>query len=686
MTLRETLSWGHPPMTPDEQLSDVMSGGPLSEVPPDGPSSDTMPDGPLSGVSPGMVLSGAPPDESPSGMPRPDGVPNVPSSDVPPVPTDADLESLRALLFKREIALLEQLRARLDDPASQAKEISNVVAEALLLRAHKDDRLQVALEPIVENIFQVSLRKNPHRFTNVLFPLMGPALRKSIAETFRSMLESFNKSIEMSFSWKGLHWRLEALRTGKPFSEIVLLHTLVYRVEQAFFIHSETGLEIAHAAAEDIETQDAGMVSAMLTAIQDFVRDCFTGGQSGDLESLQHGEYTFLVEKDAKAYIACQIRGTPPAGFRERVRATLENMLIEYAEPLESFSGDTAPFQSAQRHLDALFISRFVDEGKPLPLWVKALPVLLLLGLLGWVGFLQYDFYQERQEIAHREEARSAFFESMRQGLEPLRREPGLIIVHVVPAETAPWEVLLLKDDLARTPEEVLAEKEVDSSRYTFEIIPQVSYERSIVARRVESKIHPPSTVTMRFGDDGTLHFSGAAPMEWVLQARQEALALPGVQGIDMREVSDPRMDQLTAMVHEVQAVSIRFPQGKDTPIPADAPKLIQTVETLVKLEKLAAEMGIAASLTVYGHADATGQEKRNYEISQERARTIAAMLYTKGSSMPIAMYGMGAEYAQKNGTSTTGDENSRRIELRVHLSRAGGAASARDATPDILR
>ncbi|MCL1939902.1 MAG: OmpA family protein [Desulfovibrionaceae bacterium] len=613
-----------------------------------------------------------------SGEPSLDA-PSLP--DLPPVPTDAELESLRALLFKREIALLEQLRARLDDPAAQAKEISNVVAEALLLRAHKDDRLQVALEPLVENIFQVSLRKNPHRFTNVLFPVMGPALRKSIAETFRSMLESFNKSMEMSFSWKGLRWRLEAMRTGKPFSEIVLLHTLVYRVEQVFFIHSETGLEIAHAAAEDSETQDTGMVSAMLTAIQDFVRDCFTGGQSGELESLQHGEYTFLVEKDPRAYIACQIRGTPPAGFREQVRSTLENMLIEYAEPLESFSGDTEPFQSAKRYLDALFISRFVDEDKPLPLWVKALPVLLLLGLIGWFGFFQYDSYQERRESAQREEVRSAFYENMRQGLEPLRREPGLMIAHVEPGDTAPWEVILLKDDLARTPEEVLAENGVDNSRYIFRIIPQVSYERSIVARRVESKIHPPSTVTMRFGDDGTLYFSGAAPMEWVLQARQEALALPGVQSINMREVSDPRMDRLTAMVHEVQAVSIRFPLGKDTPIPEDAPKLTRAVETLVALEKLAADMGIAVSLTVYGHADATGQEKRNYEISQARARTIAAMLYAKGSSLPVALYGMGAEYAQKSGTGAAAEnEGSRRIELRVHLSRAG------DATPELLR
>lgn len=597
------------------------------------------------------------------------------SSEPPPFSADHDLEVLRELLFKREMALLEQIRARLDDPEARAREVSKVVAEALLLRSPKDERLQVALEPVVESIFQASLRKSPHRFTDVLFPLMGPAIRKSIAETFRSMLESFNNTIEMSFSWKGLRWRFEALRTGKPFSEIILLHTLIYRVEQVFFIHSETGLEIAHIADEGAEAQDAGMVSAMLTAIQDFVRNCFTGGGNGNLESLQHGEYVFFVEKDPRAYLACQIRGTPPAGFRERMRATLENMLIEYAVPLESFSGDTGPFVSARRHLESLLDSRYVDEDKPLPLWVRVLPALLLLGLAGWLGAGVYESRQAAKEAVRREEARKAFYESMSGDLEAVRSEPGLMVVDLRTKDEAPWEVLLLKDNLARTPEEVLAEKEVDSSRYIFTIVPYVSYERDMVARRVAAKIEPPSTVRMRFREDGTLYFSGAAPMEWILQARQEALALPGVQSIDMQDVVDPRMEELTSLVRIVESTVVCFPLGKDAPVPGDAPKLAEAVDTLVRLEKLAAEMGIAASLTVYGHADATGQEKRNYEISQARARTIAAMLYARGSSLPVALYGMGAEYANKGGGTAAGDEASRRIELKVHLSRAAGAA-----------
>jgi hypothetical protein len=56
------------------------------------------------------------------------------------------------------------------------------------------------------------------------------------------MMQSFNQTIDHSLSFKGLAWRIEAWRTGRPFAEVVLLHTLRFRVEQLFLIHRDTGL------------------------------------------------------------------------------------------------------------------------------------------------------------------------------------------------------------------------------------------------------------------------------------------------------------------------------------------------------------------------------------------------------------------------------------------------------------
>lgn len=584
---------------------------------------------------------------------------------IPPVRGEAELDDLRRLLFGRETALLEQLQKRLDDPARHARDVSDVIAEALILRAGRDDRLRRSLEPVVEKILKSALRKSPADFTAALFPLMGPSIRRSIAEAFRGMLQGFNKSMEMAFSWQGLRWRLEALRTGKPFSEVVLLHTLLYRVEQIFFIHSDTGLVLAHVSGEGVESQDADMVSAMLTAIQDFVRDCFARGNQGELESLRLGDFTILVEKSPLAYLACVVRGSPPAGFRERLCAALDLMLIECAEPLASFSGDTAPFGLARRHLQDCLESRFIGEDKPLPLWVKVLPVLVPMLVIGGLGFWRYSAEQAKERKAA---AAAAFQAELRRATDLLTVEPGLLVLSAAPARDGRWEIVCLKDDLAPDPEEFLREKGLDAKAFLLHVRRQISYDPDIVRQRIARKIRPPSSVEMSFSDDGTLLLSGHAPMGWIMRAKEEILALPGVRQVDMEDLSDPRMELLQDLAGKVEAITVEFPLGKDTPVPEALPKLDRAVDLLSSVERLAREVGMSVTVTVYGHADTLGSEKRNYEISQSRARTLAAMLYARGSSMPVVLYGMGAEFAGRAGDPPASHQASRRIEFRVNL------------------
>ncbi|NJN36331.1 MAG: hypothetical protein HC794_03820 [Nitrospiraceae bacterium] len=106
------------------------------------------------------------------------------------------------------------------------------------------------LTPYVENGFVASIRKSPRTIVDAIAPIIGPAIRQAIARALQSMTQSFNHSLDESLSIRGLRWRVEAWRTGKPFAEVVLLHRLQYRVEQVFLIHRETGLLLHHVATE----------------------------------------------------------------------------------------------------------------------------------------------------------------------------------------------------------------------------------------------------------------------------------------------------------------------------------------------------------------------------------------------------------------------------------------------------
>src|SRR5262249_59267180 len=111
---------------------------------------------------------------------------------------------------------------------------------------------------------------------NILYPTIVPAIRKSIGETIDEMFQRVNLALKYSLTLRGLKWRWESWRTGVPFAAVVLKHTLVYQVEHAFLIHRHTGLLIAHVASENAASQDPQIISSMLVAIQDFVRDSFS--------------------------------------------------------------------------------------------------------------------------------------------------------------------------------------------------------------------------------------------------------------------------------------------------------------------------------------------------------------------------------------------------------------------------
>ena len=126
---------------------------------------------------------------------------------------------------------------------------------------------------------------------------------------------------------------------------------LIYRVEQIFLIHKETGLVLQHVAADLVDVKDADMVSAMITAIQDFVRDSFSGTGGDLLDTLNFGESTIWIEQGPRAVLAAAIRGNPPLELRTTLEKTLENVEFEYGPALDNFKGDAAPFEACKPDL-----------------------------------------------------------------------------------------------------------------------------------------------------------------------------------------------------------------------------------------------------------------------------------------------------------------------------------------------
>lgn len=251
---------------------------------------------------------------------------------------DAKLEQLRAVLVGPEQSELTQLRNRVNELEQMegrlialeaiimtTDERATAVAEVLVDAVTAPDRevgaLGTALTPEIEHAVHASARDDSQVLAEALYPVMGPALRKMIADVFSS----------------------DSGDAGKSF-----------KVQEILLIDRHAGLMLASSSLGTERRQDSDLVSGMLDAIASFVQDAFGQSDQDGLQDLRVGDTSVLVEWGPEAVLASVVTGLPTASYRHRAAETLEKIHVRYADELASFSGDSAPFRTTQPVLNSL--------------------------------------------------------------------------------------------------------------------------------------------------------------------------------------------------------------------------------------------------------------------------------------------------------------------------------------------
>ena len=571
---------------------------------------------------------------------------------VPQEPEASEAESLRelrSLLVGPEQIQIEQLQGRLENPQVRAQDVSQVLPEAIVLRSGQDKKLAAALTPTVEESLRSAIQKNRATLAEVLFPIMGPAIRKAITESLRSLLQSLNEILEHSFSWQSLQWRLEARRTKRPFAEIVLIHSLIYRVEQVFLIHRETGLLLEQVVNEPSLLPDADLVSSMLTAIKDFMGDLFHAHEQNALETIQFGEFTLWIEEGPQAILAAVIKGTAPEKIRSEFRESLELIHLDQGEALSSFQGDTAPFEAARPHLEDCLLKEFQPgKKKTSPL----VPILLggLLLLVGvWVTFTLLDHWRWSDFVTK------------------LRSQPGIVVTSTGKKQ-GKYLVTGLRDPLAVEPQVILTQNGFEPDAVVFQWQPFQSLDPSFTLKRIKKFLDPPSTVALRL-KNGTLHASGSAPQQWIVEARKLVRAIPGVEAYRDNDLSDATLVELKALTSKVDQLNVLFTSADSEIKPEQQAQLLALAKDIRKLQALAPSAGRTVRIKIIGHSDKSGSKEKNKELSQARALQIKSFLLAKGISPRIlSILGAGTSQPRVAERTERAKEMNRRVSFQVVL------------------
>jgi outer membrane protein OmpA-like peptidoglycan-associated protein len=560
------------------------------------------------------------------------------------VPFDPRLEELRTLLLGREIELSRHLSQVLDDPEQLAIAVSRVLPAAIAQAAARDERLGQVLAPALGS----SVRRDPDTLVDILHPLIGPAIGKSIDATFQSL----NESLKYSLSWRGLRWRWEAWRTGTSFAEVVLKHTLVYRVEHVFLIHRHSGLLIAHAASQDATSQDPQLVSSMLAAIQDFVRDSFA--EQHGLDALRLGELRVWSEPGPFATLVAVIRGNPPEELHETFRGVLARIHAERREALETFDGDSSGFADVEAALtDCVQLKQ--EAARPAQkgfAWLLIAAVgLALLGLAGTWGYQRW----------HDGRLWGNF-------LERLRAEPGIVITETGKRDDK-WLVGGLRDPLAVDPQLVLREASIDPARVVSHWQPYQSLDPEFVLKRVQIAFAPPPTVSFVV-EDGRIVAAGTAPFTWIQRARASSRMLPaGGPPVDLSQVRDLNEGVLGKVREAIQSKEIRFDYNNSLPAPGQEAVLDQLAAELKELRALSSSLQVTTRVTLTGHADLTGKGLYNLSLSLGRAESVRTLLKQRGVDPDLlAVRSAGTLEPRQRGDSEAARSVNRRVSFTVGI------------------
>ena len=314
-----------------------------------------------------------------------------------------ELEELRRTIVGPEQRRLDSLEC----VVPTAESVGALIPAAITYASHeRGDELATAMAQPVRLSLREVARHETQLFGEILAPAIGTAVRRAVADAFAALVQRINQLVETGLSWRSWKWRLEAKRSGRSYAEIVLARTLIYRVEWAVLIHSESSLVLEQASSTDALARAPDQTSAMLQAINSFVSDALRPASPGAaVQTIEVGDLNLWIERDPTYTIAVAIRGAAPLSLREHLRQTLERVRVLH--PQAPPSVDSGQFSDSHSLLVDLLEQRSVTPPRRAA-WMLAVLVLIAIVLAG--------VWQTRQSARDRHEVNTVL--AYRQLLE----------------------------------------------------------------------------------------------------------------------------------------------------------------------------------------------------------------------------------------------------------------------------
>ena len=326
--------------------------------------------------------------------------------------SDTDQEALRQQLSDM-LAELEGLRKKVSEADNRTRDLQPEV-ELLRRKAQKDaeglvaritpvlgnmiggairdsrDDMAEALGPVMGEAIRVQIRDSRKDMIEALYPVIGETVQRAISEFAKELQRNIDARLRRSIGTRGILRTIWARLRGIPASQLALRDALPFAIREIFLIQHGSGFLLAHFHPGEDEAPDTDLISAMLTAIRDFVHDSFSlGGVESELDEVQYGDQRIIIQGGRFAYLAVVITGVEPEGLRARMHTLLSELHLRHEVFFRSYDGNTDTLPDLRtklvvledEYVDALVVTTQLSRKTKFILAAGGLLGILLIGL-----------------------------------------------------------------------------------------------------------------------------------------------------------------------------------------------------------------------------------------------------------------------------------------------------------------
>jgi outer membrane protein OmpA-like peptidoglycan-associated protein len=542
------------------------------------------------------------------------------------VESDPNIEQIRTLILGKENHLVTESIKK------EARDIvTDVFTEALHDRQHSDGSVNKVLQPIIEDSVQQSVTHNSGRLVSSLYPLVGSLVRKSVSAFLTDFMEKTNQLLESSLTFKGLKWRINAWQAGVSFAQYAASQTFVYRVEHVFLIHRETGLLLSSVELNNTGQSDADLISAMLTAINDFVGDSFLANEDGlkeQLQSVSTDNFNLLIKPGPSALVVAAVIGQPPQKLNDQLQVILEDIHRLYVEELRDFNGENKHFENSSNLLrDCLLSEQKTVKSKKSTPWFAW--CLLFIATI-YCCYQAINWFQNDQ---------------LSTKIMQLDHQPGIIVNKVEVINNNEINLYVLRDPDAVEVGDWLKGNKLDITQLNITERSYYSFEPDILRIRAKQILTQYPTIEPRWKNN-TLNLSGTLELlstEKLLNKLSIAGLVEG-KNLEVEQLKLTSPHSLTSnsavkkqlfddLVGRISAIQIDFTVASETITPKMQISLQRLYLKIQQLNKLAEELDISFGLLIMGTSDSSGIKEANSLLSLKRAENTAKSLEIIGFS-----------------------------------------------------